>query len=320
MFTKFPNGVSSFGIPQIGSGIPSTFGTYFFVNSDTGSDAYDGLSSDTPLKTIAAAYTKVTTNKYDVIVLAGNASHTLTGMLTAYKNRFIIVGVDGAQRFYGQRAKVSMGVTTATANLFSFKNLGVGNAFYNIKWMSSDTLTQSIGTVGEGGEYAQYINCEFYNSAKLNSDTHAELVLNGDSSQFLNCTFGSLADFVSGDKIRPAVRLANGTVGSGLISRDVLFDNCRFWKNAGGTTTSMVKLASDNDLERVMEFRNCIFMGAKTGSTPAVAIDSATLTKSHIILTGDTVAVNCTKVGTATGIFNCTPARVATATIGIQAT
>ena len=56
------------------------------------------------------------------------------------------------------------------------------------------------------------------------------------------------------------------------------------------------------------------------GAVPAVAIDSATLTGGQIVLTGDTVAVNCTKVGTATGIINCTPARVATATIGIQAT
>lgn len=43
-------------------------------------------------------------------------------------------------------------------------------------------------------------------------------------------------------------------------------------------------------------------------------------TSSYVLLTGDTIACNCTKIATATGVFNGTPARVATATIAIQAT
>lgn len=82
----------------------------------------------------------------------------------------------------------------------------------------------------------------------------------------------------------------------------------------------MVKIAADADLQRVMEFHDCQFIANPLGSTPAVAIASAaTLTNAVVILTGDTCATNCTKIATATGIFNCTPARVATATIGIQA-
>lgn len=318
MLTNYPNGITSFGAPIFANGIPVTNGNYFFVDPDNGSDSYDGKSPEQAFKTIAAAYAAVTSNHNDVICLSAYSSHVLSSMLTVSKNRVHFVGMDGSHRYYGQGAKVSMGVTTAVTDLFGIKNLGVRNTFTNIKFMSDNTLTQHIGTVGEGGEYACYTNCEFYSSVKLDSDTHAELVLNGDSTQFFGCTFGSLADAIVGDKVRPAVLLTAGTVAAGKVSRDVLFDGCRFWKQAGGTTTAFVKAANATDVERVMEFHNCQFIANPLGSAPAVAISTPTLTAGIIILTGDTCATKCTKIATATGIFNCTPARVATATIGIQ--
>lgn len=318
-YTNFPNGITSMGVPVPGNGIPVTYGKYFFVDADNGNDGNDGLSMDRAVKTIAQAYSLVTTNKDDVIVLSTNAVHTLTAMLDLSKNRVHFVSLDMTGRRYGLAAKIYMGVTTATTDVFMVKNTGVRNSFSGIKFYNDNTLTQNVACVGEGGEYATYVNCEFYDSTRLTSDTHAEVVLNGDSAQFINCTFGSLADAVSGDKVRPAILLTASTVGTGLVSRDVLFDGCRFWKKAGGTTTAMVK-GGTNDIERVMEFHDCQFVANPLGSAPATAITLGTQAVGMVILTGDTCATGCTKIATATGVFNCTPARVATATIGIQAT
>lgn len=268
--------------------------------------------------TVAAAYDAATTNADDVIVLGTNGSHELSGMLTVSKNRVHFVG-DTFGRKYGQRAKINYADGIATADAFAVKNTGVGNTFTGIKFLNNNTDAQVVATVGEGGEYAVYRNCEFYNSTNLTSDTVAELVCNGDSAQFYDCTFGSLADAVSGDKVRPAVLLTKETVGTGLVSRDVLFDGCRFWKQAGGTTTAMVK-GGATDVERVMEFHNCGFIANVLGANPAVAISVATLTVGQILLTGDTFSAECTKIATATGVFSSLPARVATATIGIQTT
>lgn len=317
-YSNFPNGITSMGIPVLGGGIPTTYGKLIFVDADNGNDGNDGSSIEYAVKTIAQAYSLARTNRDDVIVLSTNASHTLTSMLTVAKNRVHFVG-DMFGRMYGQRAKITMGVTTATTDVFMVKNTGIGNTFTGIKFANNNTLTENVAAFGCGGEYTQFVNCEFYDSTKLTSDTHAELVLNGDSAQFFNCTFGSLADAVSGDKVRPAVLLTKGTVAAGLVSRDVLFDNCRFWKQAGGTTTSMVK-GGATDVERVMEFHDCQFIANPLGSAPAVAINVATLTVGIIALTGDTAAFKCTKIATATGVFSALPARVATATIGIQAT
>jgi len=308
------------GIPILGGGgLPTTNGRYIFTDYGSGSDGNSG-TADEPVKTISKAYSLATSNKDDVIVLMGNSTHVLTEMLTVAKNRVHFVGMDGSGgRLYGQNAKISMGVTTAATDVFAVKDTGVRTSYTNIKFMSSNTLTEHVSTFGGGGEYTKFNSCEFYASGKQASDTHSDMVCNIDSPQFFNCTFGSLATGVTGDKIRPGILLTKATVAAGKVTRDAYFHNCRFWKNAGGTTTAMIKGAA-TDVERVMELHDCQFVANVLGSVPAVAIDVANLTVGQIILTGDTAAFECTKIATATNVISGLNTKVATATIGIQTT
>ena len=64
--TKYPNGVSSFGLPVVG-GAHLTTGKIFFVDSNIGSNSYDGRDSTKPFSTITYALTKCTANKGDII-------------------------------------------------------------------------------------------------------------------------------------------------------------------------------------------------------------------------------------------------------------
>lgn len=64
--TKFPNGISSYGLPVVG-GAHITTGTIFFVDSNTGSNSYDGKDSTKPFSTITYALSKCTANKGDII-------------------------------------------------------------------------------------------------------------------------------------------------------------------------------------------------------------------------------------------------------------
>ncbi len=74
--TKFPSGVSSFGIPQLGGGgIPATTGNVFFVDSGaTGAaDGNAGTSPTKPCATIDGAVNKCTANNGDqIIVMPGH--------------------------------------------------------------------------------------------------------------------------------------------------------------------------------------------------------------------------------------------------------
>jgi len=69
-YTNFPHGVTSFGIPQVGSGnIPATTGSYFFVHNGTGSNSNPGTDPANPVASIDYAVGLCTANKGDVIVV-----------------------------------------------------------------------------------------------------------------------------------------------------------------------------------------------------------------------------------------------------------
>jgi len=61
-----------------GGNIPSTTGTYFFVDSATGSNANDGKDPDHPVATIDYAVGLCTANKGDVIVVMPNHAETVS--------------------------------------------------------------------------------------------------------------------------------------------------------------------------------------------------------------------------------------------------
>jgi hypothetical protein len=322
MLTNFPNGITSFGIQLPAGDLPATKGRYIFVDYGSGSDDNNGVSIDSPVKTIAQAYSMATTNQDDVIVLMGNSTHVLTAMLTVAKNRVHFVGMDASGgRSYGQNAKISLGVTTAATDIGTLKNTGVRNSFANIKIMNSNTVAEGLYSVVEAGEYAKYSQCEFYKSTDLDVTGAAELALNGDSAVFEDCTFGSTANAISGAIIRPCVMLTKALV-AGKVSRDVMFRNCRFWRWAGNAANAFVGSTTATDVERRMEFRDCTFETTKKSTaTPAVAVGgAAAFTAGEILLTGTTAENGCTALATQTGIFSCLPTYAAGGGSGVQAT
>ena len=80
MFTNFPQGVSSFGLPMIGAGPLMTTGNVFFVNSTAlnASDGNVGTSPDKPFATIDYAVGKCTANNSDVIIVGPGHVETIT--------------------------------------------------------------------------------------------------------------------------------------------------------------------------------------------------------------------------------------------------
>ena len=66
--TRFPRGVSSFGIPVIGAGPIVTTGTVFFVD-DSGSNDNSGLDPEQPFATLAYAESRCTASVGDTGVL-----------------------------------------------------------------------------------------------------------------------------------------------------------------------------------------------------------------------------------------------------------
>ncbi len=291
------------GGTPVGSSVPTTFGNLanagpgvvYYVNPTTGSNSNRGTSMTRPLATPAQAYSLATTNNHDVIVLSANAAHAAADELAVTKNRVHFWGMDAVGRYYGQRTRWTMGLTTGTA-VAVVKNTGVGNSFSNIKFDSSDTLSTSVYAFAEGGEYTVIEHCELYKSTDLDQTGAAELLMNGDSALVRCCTIGSLVNIVS--VARANVLLTRETI-TGKVCRDVTFDDCLLWLNSSSATACHFHTTTATDVERMLLIKNTAMVVAKLSSATvgdAIVVDTA-LTDGQILLQ-NSYNYNSTAIGT----------------------
>jgi hypothetical protein len=272
----------------------TVFGERFYVDYRNGSTANtDGKKKDAAFKKLSNAYDVALTNSNSVIFVDGDSAVVETAYINWSKNRIHVIGDNGFPSLegYGLGARISIGVTTATADIAIIKNTGVRNTFQNLKFDSANTLTQAVYAFAEGGEYTRFSNCEFYKSTHLTAaaggNLAAELLCNGDSSQWYGCTFGDLVNTrgTGGSCIRPNVLLTRETI-TGKVARDCSFVDCTFLVKAADTGVACVYASTATDIERRIVFKRPLFINAKLGSAnPGEAIlVGAAQTEGWIIL------------------------------------
>jgi hypothetical protein len=113
MATAYPTGLSSFGVPVLGSGIaiPVSTGNYWFVSSTTGSNGNDGKTPQTAFATVKYAISMSTVSNGDVIVMMPYHVETISvaGGWTPLAGTSIIgLGWGGA------KPVISLSATTST--------------------------------------------------------------------------------------------------------------------------------------------------------------------------------------------------------------
>jgi hypothetical protein len=321
--TTFADGIFQFGGLPVGNGtIPTTFGNVYFVDAVNGVNTGSGSSPTGAWKTVEYAYSRVKNNNDDIIAIRGGSTdNVLSASLAVTNSRVHFIGLDGAWRQYGQGAKLSITASSGATNIAAIINTGTRNTFSNLKVISNSVVAQGLYALAEGGEYAQYSNCEFYLSSHLDLTTAAHAVVNGDSAQFANCTFGSLADAITATSLHPALLLTKNIVTASSVSRDVKFSDCLFWTQAVNTANSLVYSGGAADVERMMLFKRCGFINNKiAGAVPAQAIACASsLTVGQIILDPECFGANVTKLSTSTGVIVTGAAPSSGTGIGVNA-
>lgn len=149
--TKFPNGISSMGVPVIGGQVLTT-GTVFFVDSNTGSNGNSGVDKDHPFSTLAYAATRTTTGKGDVIiVMPGHVETVATAAgVSIANNNVTVLGLGNGD----SRPQVNF---TATASTFAVS--GVDVRIENIRFTGGiDAVVTAVVVTGDN---AQFINCVY---------------------------------------------------------------------------------------------------------------------------------------------------------------
>ena len=257
--------------------------------------------------TVATAYAKTVTGRNDVIVLSPD-THTLTSMLSITKDRVHIVGANIIDRYYGQRAKVDITATSGATNIATIQITGQGCSLTGLKIRNYSTVAEGLYALADGGEYTQIRACELYKATDLNEDGAAELLCNGDSSQYIGCTIGNTVDAITATGARPCVLFNRETI-TGKVARDTLFKDCIFQRKAGAAGNFFMYGSGATDIERMCLIEDCKFFNTKlAGATPAQSVGfGASQTQGYVLLVNPYSVGSATALSTTTGVFAIGP-------------
>jgi len=321
--TKFPNGISSRGIPVNGS-IPFVLGAngagdIYFVDATNGSDGNNGLSADQAMKTLPVAYAAAGSG--DTIALSTNSTHSLATGIAWTKSRINLVGMDFFGRLVQQGAKVQLATAATTA--YVLKVTGTRNSFSNIKFIQGATAATGLHVLEEGGEGSLYQNCSFVFGVADNLDltTATEVLCGADSATFDNCLFGS--DTLLTSAARTVFTIDQVTSGQEFKSN--IFRDCIWMVSSSDADALLLKVAANTDVLFTNLFINPIMMasidtaggialtiaGASAGSLVKGTLNFANLSTfncASFMTTADQVMITGNIPTAATSGISVTPA------------
>lgn len=267
------------GLPHVGN--------IFYVDAGNGNDSTNsGTSQNDALKTVAAAYAKMTADQDDVLVIASESSTGRTSesaVVTWAKRRTHIIG-NGPARTVNSRNGIGVYASnTASAFVISATNC----SFNNISFAAfGDTDVMVEITAGNN----TFNNVHFQGIANTTpaGETGARsiLITGAGENEFNNCTIG--VDTVTRSVANASLEL------TGSCARNI-FRGCIFPIYTSSADALFVKADTGNCTERFLIFEDCIFNNADTGSstTMTIAMDLSSTGNGTVFLK-DSYAKGCT--------------------------
>lgn len=199
--TNFPNGVTSFGIPLLGSGGLTTTGNVFFVDSGA-SAAADGNAAtdkDQPAASIDGAISKCTASNGDIIIVMPGHAETITSAITLDVAGVKIIGLGWGQNRPAITANFSSAGDTITVtaddcwleNLRLVASSASQNAQINIagddctvvNCVIEQGANNLIGVTIAGADRFRISGCQFIGTA-ANPDVGIDIET-GDSADWI---------------------------------------------------------------------------------------------------------------------------------------
>lgn len=307
------SGLQVAGVPTMGTGgTPFLTGTWYFVDAVYGSDGNEG-TADSPLATIAFAYSKCVEGKNDVVVLVGHpttassstGTHRLTEQLVWAKSATHMIGVC-APTTIGQRARISHPTTDTTNTADLLKITASGCYFGNF------SIFQGVGEAATAEKLCQitgsrnyFENVAFQGMGSAVGATVAagySLYLNGaQENTFVGCQIG--VDTESRTAANFSVLFANAATRN-------IFRDCVFPMLAGATSPFFISCSTAGGVDRFNLFQRCMFHNAINST--GTSIDA--IVQFHASQGGTTIMDNCTAIGaddwtpTDTGVVRITGA------------
>lgn len=291
-YTNFPFGITSFGVPIIGSGgIPTMFGKYWFVDFANGSDGNTGEEigegGNGPFQTLSKAYAAAITDRNDVIVINGDDPVEEDTMITWAKNKIHVFGA-GVFGATDQEPRIIFSTAGKAVEVAAvMKVTGWGNTFTNLRFNSWSTATAGVTALWDNGEGTVYTNCQFNMFENLGETTSFDVLAAGDSTTWRNCRFG--ADTLLKTVARVVV-MAKGTSGSRM--KNNVFENCYFVTQTTNNGAHFFRVFDGSSCAFQNWFINCKMASPIIATNSAVQLTDAV--QSHAGLAdGNCFFVDC---------------------------
>jgi len=279
VYTNFPNGVTSFGVPMIGGvgGLPMT-GRWMFCDAVNGRDGGDGTADD-PFASITHAFDQATAGNNDVIVIVGDGSTSATQRLSEQlvwsKAATHLIGMT-APSMVAQRARIST-ATGATTNIANLVNVTAqGCAFLNF------SLFQGVGQSAtaeqlwqDAGQRNYYGNVAFGGMGSANgagvATSYSLKLYGGSENLFDGCFFGT--DTQDRSAANTNVQLRKNA--SNEASTRNVFRNCLFAMRASAATPTFIDANESGSVDRFNLFKGCTFTNFGTAIDAGVAFNAS---------------------------------------------
>lgn len=180
-FTNFPNGITSMGIPALGSGIPTNVGSYLFVDSTNGSNQNRGLNISKPLATIQKAV-DLAKRGTTILVAPGQYDETVTISRTSAHSQMTIMGMGGRGAAYIEPSAEDAAGMVCNADDVTLINLGV----------AAEDATSAAALTVTGARFRAY-------GCKIEAGADQLVIGPGTVAQEAAGTHGTGADFLLHD-------------------------------------------------------------------------------------------------------------------------
>jgi len=250
--TRYPHGISSFGIPVLGGGSLTTTGDIYFVQNTNGSNGNEGNDKDHPFATLDYAIGKCTASQGDIIILMPGHAETTTAIALDVAGISIVgLGVG--------RTRPTFTATTAATDLI---DVTVANCkIENIRLVGAASGCTSLISLVGAADF-QAVGCSFEHGA-----TPTSAISVGATSprfSFIGCNFLGSAN-------GPAVAIDIVATGDDdFIIRDCIFNYGRYGLDTAGIRANVD--AADGGL-----IQNCQFIGMDTAAIDFNSSDTANI-------------------------------------------
>ena len=290
--SPFPHGVSSYGMPVVGTGGLLTQGKNWFVNPSIGSDVNSGKDTLHPLATLTKALSLATANQNDTIYLlagsntAATTSDVQSATLTWNKDLVHLVGVC-APTAVSQRARISQVLATAISPMVDVTANGC--MFRNVQIVQESSSASSLINLRVTGTRNVFENCHIAGIVNVTQSAAGSCSLKidgGAENVFNHCVIG--VDTIARDADATEILFDTAATRN-------LFEDCFITSYISAAGFASVTVADSTGIDRWQIFKNCLFTTDSTNqattqtqvcSIPAIVQGKIVLMNSYYLTDG----------------------------------